>query len=82
MYPWCNSYNVSDCIVSVSQPLVLCPIVLGKASCLVEFGAKLDISVVNGWTRLLAVLLHPKQFVFESVDISSKSSDIVTHSIS
>lgn len=28
------------------------PIVRGKAGKLVEFGVKLDISIVDGWTRL------------------------------
>jgi len=44
-------HTVPDRIVSVSQPF-LRPIVRGKAGKPVEFGAKLDISVVNGWTRL------------------------------
>ena len=44
-------HSVPDRIVSVSQPFVR-PIVRGKAGRPVEFGAKLDISVVNGWTRL------------------------------
>lgn len=44
-------YSVPDRIVSVSQPFVR-PIVRGKAGKPVEFGAKLDISVVDGWTRL------------------------------
>lgn len=44
-------HSVSDRIVSVSQPFIR-PIVRGKAGKPVEFGAKLDISVVNGWTRL------------------------------
>ena len=46
-----NTHSVSDRIVSVSQPFVR-PIVRGKPGKPVEFGAKLDISVVNGWTRL------------------------------
>ena len=46
-------YDNRDRIVSLSQPW-LQPIVRGKAKANVEFGAKLDISVVNGWTRLLA----------------------------
>jgi DNA-directed RNA polymerase subunit E'/Rpb7 len=37
--------------VSLSQPW-LRPIVRGKAKSPVEFGAKLDISVVEGFTRL------------------------------
>ena len=44
-------HSVPDSIVSVSQPFVR-PTVRGKAGKPVEFGAKLDISVVNGWTRL------------------------------
>ena len=46
-----RTHRVSDRIVSVSQPFVR-PIVRGKAGKPVEFGAKLDISVVDGWTRL------------------------------
>lgn len=46
-----HSHSASDRIVSVSQPF-LRPIVRGKAGKPVEFGAKLDISVVNGWSRL------------------------------
>ena len=44
-------HSIPDRIVSVSQPFVR-PIVRGKAGKPVEFGAKLDISVVDGWTRL------------------------------
>lgn len=44
-------HTVPDRIVSVSQPF-LRPIVRGKAGKPVEFGAKLDISVADGWTRL------------------------------
>jgi transposase, IS5 family len=44
-------HSVPDRIVSLSQPWVR-PIVRGKAGKPVEFGAKLDISVVNGFTRL------------------------------
>lgn len=46
-----RTHSVPDRIVSVSQPFVH-PIVRGKAGKPVEFGAKLDISVVDGWTRL------------------------------
>ena len=46
-----RTHSVPDRIVSVSQPFVR-PIVRGKAGKTVEFGAKLDISVVDGWTRL------------------------------
>jgi hypothetical protein len=46
-----RTHSVPDRIVSLSQPW-LRPIVRGKAKSPVEFGAKLDISVCNGWTRL------------------------------
>lgn len=46
-----RNHSVSDRIVSLSQPW-LRPIVRGKSKAPVEFGAKLDISVVNGWARL------------------------------
>ena len=50
-------HSVPDRIVSVSQPFVR-PIVRGKAGRPVEFGAKLDISVVDGWTRLEYCSFH------------------------
>lgn len=46
-----QTHSVEDRIVSLSQPF-LRPIVRGKAGKPVEFGAKLDISVCDGWTRL------------------------------
>lgn len=46
-----HTHSVPDRIVSLSQPW-LRPIVRGKAKASVEFGAKLDISVCDGWTRL------------------------------
>ena len=46
-----HTHSVPDRIVSLSQPW-LRPIVRGKAKAAVEFGAKLDISVCDGWTRL------------------------------
>lgn len=46
-----HTHSVPDRIVSVSQPFIR-PIVRGKAGKSVEFGAKLDISVSNGWARL------------------------------
>ena len=46
-----RTHSVPDRIVSISQPHIR-PIVRGKSKAPVEFGAKLDISVVNGWTRL------------------------------
>lgn len=46
-----NTHSVENRIVSLSQPFIR-PIVRGKAAKPVEFGAKLDISVCDGWTRL------------------------------
>ena len=46
-----RTHKVEDRIVSLSQPWVR-PIVRGKTKASCEFGAKLDISVVNGFTRL------------------------------
>jgi hypothetical protein len=46
-----RTHSVPDRIVSISRPF-LRPIVRGKAKNPVEFGAKLDISVVDGYTRL------------------------------
>ena len=46
-----KTHSVKDRIVSISQPWIR-PIVRGKAKAAVEFGAKLDISVCDGFTRL------------------------------
>jgi hypothetical protein len=46
-----KTHQVNDRIVSLSQPWVR-PIVRGKAKSKCEFGAKLDISVSGGFTRL------------------------------
>ena len=46
-----KSHQIADRIVSISQPW-LRPIVRGKTNAPVEFGAKLDISVSNGFVRL------------------------------
>jgi hypothetical protein len=46
-----RTHSVDDRIVSLSQPWVR-PIVRGKAKAKCEFGAKLDISVSNGFVRL------------------------------
>lgn len=45
----CNS--IADRIVSIYQPHVR-PIVRGKATAMVEFGAKVSVSLVNGFTKL------------------------------
>jgi hypothetical protein len=44
-------HSIENRIVSLSQPWIR-PIVRGKAKAKTEFGAKLDISVANGFTRL------------------------------
>lgn len=46
-----RTHSVADRIVSISQPWIR-PIIRGKAGKPVEFGMKLDISVVNGYARL------------------------------
>ena len=46
-----HTHKVKNHIVSLSQPY-LCPIVRGKAMATVEFGAKLDVSMSNGFVRL------------------------------
>ena len=46
-----HTHSVPDRIVSLSQPWVR-PIVRGKSGKPVKFGAKLDTSVVDGFTRL------------------------------
>ncbi len=46
-----RTHTVENRIVSISRPY-LRPIVRGKARAQVEFGAKLDISVTDGFTRL------------------------------
>lgn len=46
-----HTRSIADRIVNVSQPFVLL-LVRGKVDKPVEFGAKLDISVVDRWTRL------------------------------
>ncbi|MBS4054436.1 MAG: IS5 family transposase [Thermaerobacter sp.] len=46
-----NIHTVDDRIVSISQPHVR-PIVRGKASASTEFGAKVSISLVNGFARI------------------------------
>lgn len=46
-----NTHSISDRIVSFHQPYIR-PIVRGKTNKPVEFGPKIDISVVNGMVRL------------------------------
>lgn len=53
-----NIHTVENRIVSISRPY-LRPIVRGKARSPVEFGAKLDISVADGYTRLETFSFEP-----------------------
>lgn len=46
-----NTHKVDDRIVSISQPWVR-PIVRGKAAANVEFGAKVSVSVKDGYVRI------------------------------
>ena len=64
-----HTHSVPDRIVSISQPW-LRPIVRGKAKAPVEFGAKLDISVVNGFTRL-------EYHSFDAYNEALKLSDMI-----
>ena len=64
-----HTHSVSDRIVSISQPW-LRPIVRGKSKAPVEFGAKLDISVVNGFTRL-------EYHSFDAYNEALKHSDMI-----
>ena len=64
-----HTHSVSDRIVSMSQP-GLRPSVRGKSKAPVEFGAKLDISVVNGFTRL-------EYHSFDAYNEALKLSDMI-----
>lgn len=58
-YMYCNNtHKVSDRIVSISQPYVR-PIVRGKAKDPTEFGAKLDLSLDNGFARVEKLSFDP-----------------------
>lgn len=62
-------HSVESRIVSLSQPWIR-PIVRGKAKTDVEFGAKLDISVCDGWTRL-------EYYSFDAYNESTKLQEMV-----
>src|SRR5690625_5341516 len=53
-----KSNRISDRIVSISQPHVR-PIIRGKANAPVEFGAKLSMSLVNGYAYLDVLSWEP-----------------------
>lgn len=46
-----KQHSIANRIVSLQEPF-LRPVVCGKAKAKVEFGAKLDSSVVDGWIYL------------------------------
>ncbi|MBU4440412.1 MAG: IS5 family transposase [Acetobacterium sp.] len=64
-----HTHQVENRIVSLSQPH-LRPIVRGKTKAPVEFGAKLDISVVDGYTRL-------EKVSFDAYNESSYLIDVI-----
>lgn len=53
-----NTHKIPDRIVSISQPYVR-PIVRGKAKNPTEFGAKLDLSLDNGYARVEKLSFDP-----------------------
>lgn len=53
-----NSHSIPQRIVSLSQPFVR-PIVRGKARARTEFGAKLHISLVDGYARIERLSFEP-----------------------
>lgn len=53
-----RTHTAPDRIVSISQPYIR-PIVRGKAKAPVEFGAKLDISMEDGFTRIETISFDP-----------------------
>lgn len=58
-YMHCNkTHTVPDRIVSISQPHIR-PIVRGKAKAPTEFGAKLDLSIENGFARIEKLSFDP-----------------------
>lgn len=58
-YMYCNkTHTVPDRIVRISQPHIR-PIVRGKAKVPTEFGAKLDLSIENGFARIEKLSFDP-----------------------
>ena len=64
-----RTHKVENRIVSISQPWIR-PIVRGKAKASVEFGAKPDISVVDGFTRL-------EYHSFDAYNEATKLTDMI-----
>ena len=46
-----KKHSIKDRIVTLTQPYVR-PIVRGKASAKIEFGAKVEISIINGFSKI------------------------------
>ena len=66
-----NKHTVEDRIVSLHQPYIR-PIVRGKAKAKVEFGGKLNISVVNGYVRI-------EKFSFDSFNEGKDLINCIEH---
>ena len=62
-------HTIENRIVSISQPYIR-PIVRGKSKAQVEFGAKLDLSIVNGFGRI-------EKISFEAYNESEVLSDVI-----
>ena len=59
VYMYCNkTHTVPDRIVSISQPYIR-PIVRGKVKAPTEFGAKLNLSIENGFARVEKLSFDP-----------------------
>ena len=66
-----GSHQIADRIVSISQPW-LRPIVRGKTKAPVEFGAKLDISISDGFVRL-------ERQSFDAYNEAEYLQDVIEH---
>lgn len=62
-------HTIENRIVSISQPYIR-PIVRGKSKAQVEFGAKLDLSIVNGFGRI-------EKISFDAYNESEVLADVV-----
>ena len=64
-----NVHTIENRIVSISQPYIR-PIVRGKSKAQVEFGAKLDLSIVDGFGRI-------EKISFEAYNESEVLTDVI-----
>lgn len=64
-----NIHTIENRIVSISQPYIR-PIVRGKSNAPVEFGAKLDLSIVGGFGRI-------EKISFEAYNESEVLADVI-----